>query len=93
MEDPNAKRNHVNPVGAKPTALSKIKEKRQLEKGVFQKKIELARKNRRLAVEKKKKVKQAKQNFHRDLWSEQGYYISIYVLDIKIDMHWFVCFV
>lgn len=72
MQDPNAKRNHVNPVGAKPTALSKVTEKRRFEKGVYQKKIELARKKRRLAVEKNRKVKQSRQNFHLDLWGEQG---------------------
>ncbi|XP_026332248.1 ribosome biogenesis protein NOP53 [Hyposmocoma kahamanoa] len=72
VQDPNAKRNHVNPVGAKPTALSKVTEKRRFEKGAYQKKIELARKNRWLAVEKNRKVKQSRQNFHIDLWGEQA---------------------
>lgn len=75
MQDPNAKRNHVNPVGAKPTALSKVTEKRRFERGVYQKKIELARKNRRIAVEKKRKVKQTRQNFNLDLWDEHGEHI------------------
>lgn len=74
MQDPNAKRNHVNLVGAKPTALSKLTEKRQFEKGVYQKKIELARKNRRIAVEKNRKVKQTRHDFHLDLWGEHGDY-------------------
>lgn len=59
-------------MGAKPTALSKVTEKRRFEKGVYQKKIELARKNRRIAVEKKKKIKQIRQNFGLDLWGEHG---------------------
>ncbi|KAG6446166.1 hypothetical protein O3G_MSEX004275 [Manduca sexta] len=70
VPDPNKKRNHVNPVGSKPTALSKLTEKRRLEKGVYQKKIEDARKNRRLAVQKKRKAKQIRQTFDLDLWGK-----------------------
>ncbi|KAJ0172404.1 hypothetical protein K1T71_012377 [Dendrolimus kikuchii] len=68
VPDPNAKRNIVKQIGSKPTALSKLTEKRRFEKGVYQKKIELARKNRRIALDKKRKNKQIKQNFGLDLW-------------------------
>lgn len=74
VQDPNAKRNHVNPVGAKLTALSKVTDKRRFEKGVYQKKIELARKNRQIAVEKNRKVKKTRKNFQVDLWGQHGNY-------------------
>lgn len=72
MQDPNAMRNHVNPVGAKVTALSKVTDKRRLVKGVYQKKVEMARKNRQIALEKKRKVGQTRKNFNLDLWGEHG---------------------
>ncbi|XP_049885845.1 ribosome biogenesis protein NOP53 [Pectinophora gossypiella] len=68
VPDPNANRNHVNPVGSKRTALSKLTNKRRFEKGVLQKKVEVAQKNRKLAIEKKRKAKQTRQNFNLDLW-------------------------
>ncbi|KAJ2954593.1 hypothetical protein O0L34_g2888 [Tuta absoluta] len=71
VEDPNKKRNHVKQVGAKPTALSKLTEKKRFEKGVFQKKVEVARKNRKAALEKKRKTKQIRQTFGMDLWGNE----------------------
>uniref|UniRef100_A0A2A4K625 Ribosome biogenesis protein NOP53 n=1 Tax=Heliothis virescens TaxID=7102 RepID=A0A2A4K625_HELVI len=68
VPDPNAKRNHVNPIGSKPSALSKLKEKRLAKKGVFEKKLVEAKKNRKLAIDKKRKAKQVRQNFNLDLW-------------------------
>ncbi|XP_072933609.1 ribosome biogenesis protein NOP53 [Epargyreus clarus] len=70
VQDPNAKRNRVNPIGSKPTALSKVTDKRRLEKGSLQKKVELARKNRKIALDKKRKVKQIRQTFDKNLWGE-----------------------
>ncbi|CAG9793530.1 unnamed protein product [Diatraea saccharalis] len=68
VEDPNAKRNHVNPIGAKPTALSKITDMKRLKKGVYEKKVAVARKNRKMALDKKKKTKQIRNTFELDLW-------------------------
>ena len=70
VEDPNTKRNHVNPVGIKPTALSKLAEKRRFEKGILKKKLDDARKNRLLARDKKRKAKQVRHNFNLDLWGK-----------------------
>lgn len=70
VQDPNAKRNHVNPIGFKPTALSKLKQKKLEEKGVFEKKLQEAKKNRQLARDKKRKAKQVRQNFSKDLWGQ-----------------------
>ncbi|KOB77383.1 Uncharacterized protein OBRU01_03381 [Operophtera brumata] len=58
VQDPNAKRNHVNPVGFKPTSLSKLTDKRRLEKGVYQRKVEQGRTNRKIARDKKRANKQ-----------------------------------
>ncbi|XP_059058765.1 ribosome biogenesis protein NOP53 [Achroia grisella] len=68
VEDPNKKRNHVNPVGFKPTALSKITEKRRLTKGTYQKKVQEAKRNRKLELQKKKKMKKARETFKLNLW-------------------------
>ncbi|KAL4717387.1 hypothetical protein ACJJTC_017274 [Scirpophaga incertulas] len=68
VQDPNAKRNILNPVGFKPTALSKITEKRRAQKGILEKKVEIARKNRKIALSKKKKLKQIRNTFDTDLW-------------------------
>lgn len=65
----------MNAVGTKATALSKVTDKRRFEKGVYQKKVEVARKNRRIAIEKKRKVKQTRQTFNLDLWGEDSEYI------------------
>ncbi|KAI8437837.1 hypothetical protein MSG28_012055 [Choristoneura fumiferana] len=70
VPDPNAKRNHVNPAGTKPTALSKLTEKRRLEKGSFERKMQLAKKNRKVALNLKKKNKMTRQNFGLDLWGQ-----------------------
>ncbi|XP_053615219.1 ribosome biogenesis protein NOP53 [Plodia interpunctella] len=70
VEDPNKKRNHKNPVGFKPTALSKVTEQRRLKRGYYEKKAVEARKNRKIALEKKRKIKQIKENFDLDLWGE-----------------------
>ncbi|KAL0819171.1 hypothetical protein ABMA28_008424 [Loxostege sticticalis] len=70
VPDPNAKRNHVNPVGSRPTALSKITEKKREEKGKFEKKVEVARKNRKIALDKKRKAKSIRNNFDLDLWGQ-----------------------
>ncbi|KAH9644474.1 hypothetical protein HF086_006007 [Spodoptera exigua] len=70
VQDPNAKRNHVNPIGFKPTALSKLKQKKLAEKGVFERKLQEAKKNRKLARDKKRKAKQVRQNFNKDLWGQ-----------------------
>nr|XP_049693474.1 ribosome biogenesis protein NOP53 [Helicoverpa armigera] len=70
VQDPNAKRNHVNPIGSKPSALSKLREKRLAKKGVFEKKLAEAKKNRKLAIDKKRKAKQVRQNFNLDLWGK-----------------------
>ncbi|XP_063832225.1 ribosome biogenesis protein NOP53 [Ostrinia nubilalis] len=70
VQDPNAKRNHVNPVGSKPTALSKINEKKRVETGKFQKKVEVARKNRKIALDKKRKTKAIRNTFDLDLWGQ-----------------------
>ncbi|XP_063380723.1 ribosome biogenesis protein NOP53 [Cydia fagiglandana] len=70
VQDPNAKRNHVNPTGTKPTALSKLKEKRRIEKGIYEKKAELAKKNRKMALNQKRKMKSTRQNFGLDLWGQ-----------------------
>ncbi|XP_013186088.1 ribosome biogenesis protein NOP53 [Amyelois transitella] len=70
VEDPNKKRNHKNPVGFKPTALSKVTEKRRLKRGIYEKKAVDARTNRKIALDKKKKNKKTKENFNLDLWGE-----------------------
>ncbi|CAG9132695.1 unnamed protein product [Plutella xylostella] len=70
VQDPNAKRNHVNPIGTRPTALSKITEARKEKKGAYEKKLELARKNRKIAFDKKKKAKIARQTFGMDVWGD-----------------------
>ncbi|KAJ8711568.1 hypothetical protein PYW08_008522 [Mythimna loreyi] len=70
VQDPNKKRNYVNPVGSKPSALSKLKEKRLAQKGVFEKKLAEAKKNRKLALDKKRKAKQVRQTFGMDLWGK-----------------------
>ncbi|CAK1545780.1 unnamed protein product [Leptosia nina] len=68
VEDPNKKRNISKPVGSRPTALSKLTAKRKSEKGVLQKKIEGARKNRKIARQEKKKSKAVLKNFDKNLW-------------------------
>ncbi|GBP28911.1 Ribosome biogenesis protein NOP53 [Eumeta japonica] len=70
VPDPVVKRNHVKPVGSKPTALSKISHKKKLEKGIYEKKIMMNKKNRKIALERKKKSKQKTQNFNLDLWGQ-----------------------
>ncbi|RVE53431.1 hypothetical protein evm_002001 [Chilo suppressalis] len=70
VKDPNAKRNHVNPSGTKPTALSKITEIKRLKKGVYEKKVEVARKNRKIALNKKRRAKQNSNTFDVDLWGK-----------------------
>lgn len=72
VQDPNAKRNRVNPVGSKPTALSKLTEKRRFEKGILKKKLDDAKKNRSLARIKKRKAKQVGQKFDLDLWGKDS---------------------
>lgn len=68
VEDPNKKRNHVNPVGFKPTALSKISEKRRFAKGIYEKKLQEVKKNRKMELQKKKKMKKARETFKLNLW-------------------------
>ncbi|CAB3233899.1 unnamed protein product [Arctia plantaginis] len=68
VQDPNAKRNRVNPIGSKKTALSKLSEKRKTEKKIFEKKLEEAKKNRKMARDKKRKEKKVRENFNLDLW-------------------------
>ncbi|CAH2054962.1 unnamed protein product, partial [Iphiclides podalirius] len=68
VQDPNAKRNRVNPVGTKPTALSKLSQKRRINKGVHVKKVELVRKNRKIALDKKRKMKEIQNTFEKNLW-------------------------
>ncbi|XP_013165859.1 PREDICTED: uncharacterized protein CG1785 [Papilio xuthus] len=70
VQDPNAKRNYVNPVGTKPTALSKLSLKKQFEKGAYLKKVELARKNRRIVRDKKRRIKQIRNTFDKNIWGE-----------------------
>ncbi|XP_037868007.1 ribosome biogenesis protein NOP53 isoform X1 [Bombyx mori] len=70
VQDPNTKRNTVKPVGSKPTAFSKLTDKRKYEKGIYQKKIEDARRNRKMALQKKRRAKQVRQNFNLDLWGK-----------------------
>ncbi|CAD0204655.1 unnamed protein product [Chrysodeixis includens] len=68
VQDPNAKRNKVNPIGSKPTALSKLTRQRQAKKGALEKKLVEAKKNRKMAIDKKRKEKKVRQNFNLDLW-------------------------
>ncbi|XP_041983306.1 ribosome biogenesis protein NOP53 [Aricia agestis] len=70
VPDPNAKRNHVNPAGTKPTALSKVSDKRKYEKGTLAKRVELIKKNKKIAYEKKKKSKSVRQTFDKNLWGD-----------------------
>ncbi|CAG4990806.1 unnamed protein product [Parnassius apollo] len=71
VQDPNAKRNHVNPVGTKPTALSKLTQKRRFEKGAYVKKVELVRKNKKIALAKKRKAKEIEKTFKKNLWGDE----------------------
>ncbi|CAH0730793.1 unnamed protein product, partial [Brenthis ino] len=70
VQDPNAKRNHVKPVGSKPTDLSKLTKQRQLVKGVLERKIEHTKKNKRLVAAKRKKSKTIRQTFDKNIWGE-----------------------
>ncbi|XP_023935209.2 ribosome biogenesis protein NOP53 [Bicyclus anynana] len=70
VSDPNAKRNTVKQPGTKSTDLSKLSEKRQLEKGTLQKKLELMKKNKKLAVVKRKKGQTNRQRYDKDIWEK-----------------------
>lgn len=64
----------MNPIGSKPTALSKITEKKRLEKGKFEKKVEIARKNRKIALDKKRRAKSVRNTYELDLWGQDCEY-------------------
>ncbi|XP_050681785.1 ribosome biogenesis protein NOP53 [Leptidea sinapis] len=68
VEDPNRKRNHLKPVGSKPTDLSKLTTKRHIEKGTILKRLQLAKKDKRQAIQKKKKAKNVRQTYNKNLW-------------------------
>ncbi|XP_045778941.1 ribosome biogenesis protein NOP53 [Maniola jurtina] len=70
VPDPNAKRNTVKKVGTKPTDLSKLSVKRQLAKGTLQKKLELVKKDKRLAKQKRKKAQTVRQTYDKNIWGE-----------------------
>lgn len=72
VQDPNAKRNRVNPIGTKPTALSKLTEQRKTKKKMYEKKLEEAKKNRKIAIDKKRRAKKVRQNFDLDLWEKDS---------------------
>ncbi|XP_034835850.1 ribosome biogenesis protein NOP53 [Maniola hyperantus] len=70
VPDPNAKRNTVKKVGTKPTDLSKLSVKRQLAKGILQKKLELMKKDKRCAREKRKKAQTVRQTYDKNIWDK-----------------------
>ncbi|XP_050354773.1 ribosome biogenesis protein NOP53 [Nymphalis io] len=72
VQDPNAKRNHVKPVGSKPSDLSKLTKQRQLVKGVLAKKLELTKANKKLAAEKRKKSKSFRKTYDKNIWGEDS---------------------
>lgn len=74
----------MNPVGSRPTALSKITEKKREEKGKFEKKVEVARKNRKIALDKKRKAKSIRNNFDLDLWGQDCKFNILVLICFKI---------
>lgn len=66
----------MNPAGTRPTALSKITDQRRTKKGVYGKKLDQAKKNRKIAIEKRRKTKQVK-TFNADLWGGEGIFFTI----------------
>uniref|UniRef100_S4PG29 Ribosome biogenesis protein NOP53 n=1 Tax=Pararge aegeria TaxID=116150 RepID=S4PG29_9NEOP len=70
VPDPNAKRNTVKKVGSRATDLSKLSEKRQLAKGILQRKLELMKKDKKLAVEKRKKAQSVRETYDKNIWEQ-----------------------
>ncbi|CAH2094995.1 unnamed protein product [Euphydryas editha] len=70
VQDPNAKRNHVKPVGSKPSDLSKITKQRKLVKGVLAKKVEDIKKNKKIVAERRKKIKSIRKTYDKNIWGD-----------------------
>lgn len=70
VQDPNAKRNHVKPVGSKPSDLSKITKQRKLVKGVLAKKVEDIKKNKKIVAERRKKLKSIRKTYNKNIWDD-----------------------
>lgn len=86
VQDPLIKRNHVNPVGSKPSSLSKLTIKRKLSKGYYEKRSKMIRKDQKKEKQKRLKAIKNKHSFNMDMWSDKVPVVKVIPETLKVDM-------